>query len=501
MAALLLAATLTPPAAAQPWVANCTPVHVVQAAGTGFSHSWHPDARITLFDDGSSPADDLQRRFGNRRIGFYQVKYPATLGRFSVFGSPGWGAEGTENATYGESVAYGRDDAVREMRTVAKSCPATRFILVGYSQGAHLIGDAAALVAAGQVPFVGPDQIAAVVLFADPGRAPLTPPAQAPRPARLYAPAPFGVRGANFETVQAGGSPLNPAFVGMAGVRPGSFNGLEGKVLSLCNAADMACATPADSPLLAVSRVAMREEWVGPTNAVTGMHIGTLTALLAEGKPLKEALLQSGLSLFDAPFLLSILPEIALILGAADHATVGEAGTPPEQRVAVALMAALPELAKEGATWPYLLSALEGVRRALPAGTEEEPGLAAEAAEWFDVALETMRAVDAAERVYLQLASAGAVPRVPTPTEGRQTFAHSLVAGGMDQLAAATGLDAAMRANPKLVESARIAGDFGPQHMSYYKLGYTDSFSVGGRTGYDYALAWLDEVVAGVLAH
>lgn len=36
--------------------------------------------------------------------------------------------------------------------------------------------------------------------------------------------------------------------------------------------------------------------------------------------------------------------------------------------------------------------------------------------------------------------------------------------------------------------------------MSYYKLGYTDipgGYSVEGRTGYDYVLRWLDEVVEG----
>ncbi|MCP1388090.1 hypothetical protein M5J20_07800 [Corynebacterium sp. TA-R-1] len=87
-AALLVGVgTLAAPAQAQPWVPSCAPIEVIQAAGTGFSHSWHPSARTTLFDDGSSPAHDLQERFGAARVRHYQVKYPATLGRFNAFGA------------------------------------------------------------------------------------------------------------------------------------------------------------------------------------------------------------------------------------------------------------------------------------------------------------------------------------------------------------------------------------------------------------------------------
>ena len=53
LAALTLATLvpLAPVAQAQPWdlvAPSCTPVHVVQAAGTGFSHSWDPSARESL---------------------------------------------------------------------------------------------------------------------------------------------------------------------------------------------------------------------------------------------------------------------------------------------------------------------------------------------------------------------------------------------------------------------------------------------------------------------
>ena len=502
LAALTLVTALapaTPVAQAQPWdlvAPSCTPVHVVQAAGSGFSHSWDPSARESLFDDHSSPAADLTEHFGARTVRTYQVRYPASLGRFSALGSASGGIEGTETATYGESVTLGADDAAREIRTVARNCPRTRFILIGYSQGAHLIGDVAAEIGHGKVAGVGPDQVAAVVLFADPGRSGV----EKQRPlgdAKLYAPAPKGQVARGGELVNGGGSGVVPGRVGLAGERALSFAGLEGKVLSLCNAADMACSTDPDSALRDLADVAMREEVVGPPNAATGMHVLEFSRLMDSGAPFQQAVRESGLSLLDAPTAALIIGEIGLFAQAADRATRAEqAATPAEQLAAVTLMSALPNLAKEGVTWTYLLPALEGLRGAMP---EES-----EAAGWYDVALEAMRATQATERFYLQLASSGVVPRVPTLTEHRQAATHAAVSALMDQVAGAAGLDAAMRnpANANLLASAAQAGDFGPRHMSYYKLGYTDSpggFNIDGQRGYDYVLDWLDDVVRGVL--
>lgn len=499
-AAIALAAALLPAAAASPKAEaislRCHPVHVIQAAGTGFSHSWDPSARETLFDDASSPADDLQTRFGARTVSTFTVKYPATLGRFNVFGSAGNSLEGTEAATYGESVRYGRDVATLEMETVARHCPSTRFVLIGYSQGAHLIGDAAAEAAADRVPGVGPDDIAAVVLFADPARAPLGEPPQPALPSRLYAPPPQGLRGRNFETVQPGGTVIEPTRVGMAGTRRAGFNGLEGKVLSLCNGADMACVTDPNSIIRTIADVAARDEWVGPFNAVTGMRIARLRWLVDAGVPPREALKQSGLSLIDATVVPQIALELQLVLSAAHRHAVAASPTPVEQQAAIAVLAALPELAKEGVTWPWLLPALNAVRGVL--------GDTA-AGAWYEVLLEVFRAVQAVEQMHWRLERVGVLPRTPTGTEGRQVVGRELVVKLCERVIDAADLRPAYEdaANANLVASARLAGDFGPRHMSYYKLGYTDipgGYSVNGQTGYDYALEWLGHVVQGVMA-
>lgn len=317
--------------------------------------------------------------------------------------------------------------------------------MVGYSQGAQVVGDAAAEVAAGRVHGVGPDQIAGVVMFSDPARARLAAPAEPERPSRLYARPPKGVRGANYETVVPGGTTIDPTFVGMAGARTASFNGLGGKILSECNGADMACATPPDSVIRTLADVAMRDEWTGPFNAITGIRVARFQRLLQDGVPVPEAFAQAGFSPIDA----ILVPQ---------------------------------------------LQALYAVRGLLPDA----------AVPAYDLALTTCHAVEAAERLEWLLQRMGALPRSTTGTQRRREVAHAAVSRLSYMLIDAFGLRPAYNdpANANLVASAKIAGDFGPRHMSYSKLGYTDipgGYRVDGQTGYDYAMGWLGDVVRGVI--
>lgn len=491
----VILSTLSPaPASALSITPRCAPVHVLQAAGTGFSHSWDPSARTTLFDDGSSLADDLQRHYGTYTISTFQVPYPASLGRFSALGGIGVGInapaagdandagdagdtgeadipllnlEGTEAATYGESVAIGRDAATAELALKAKRCPSTKFVLIGYSQGAHVMGDAAALAANHRVPGVRPEQIAAVLLVADPARSP----------------ARGGSIGANGERIIGGSSGIIAENVGMSGPRALPFTGLAGRVLSLCHAQDLACSTPPRSLVRVVADVAMRQSLSGPPNSATGLHLAQFAAALAGGASLPDALAASGLSLLDAVLLPQLIMELTLLFDAIGTYTA-TSPTPPEQQMAIALLSALPNLAKEAASPVWISGALDAIDDA--AGQES----------WAGVATEAIRAAFGVETLYAQLSRAGVMPYVPTPSVGRQAFVHQLVSDATAELARHTGLDAAMRhpANAALIHDAQLAGDFGPRHMSYYKLGYTHGpggFLIDGRTGYDYALHWL----------
>ncbi|GAA4741336.1 cutinase family protein [Actinomycetospora chibensis] len=96
------------------------------------------------------------------------------------------------------------------------ACPGSRAMLFGYSQGAHVAGDVAARVGAGQDPRVPADRVLAVGLFGDPARS-------------------AGVR-----TVPAGvtGQGVLPA-------REGGFGALAARTIEVCAPQDPVCATAA----------------------------------------------------------------------------------------------------------------------------------------------------------------------------------------------------------------------------------------------------------------
>lgn len=256
----------------------------------------------------------------------------------------------------------------------------------------------------------------------------------------------------------------------------------------------MACATPPDSVIRTLADVAMRDEWTGPFNAITGIRVARFQRLLQDGVPVPEAFAQAGFSPIDA----ILVPQLALELGEAFVAVVdpsrAASPTPLEQQATIALLAALPELAKEGVAWPWLFQALYAVRGLLPDA----------AVPAYDLALTTCHALEAAERLEWQLQRMGALPQSSTGTQQRREVAHAAVSRLSYLLIDASGLRPAYNdpANANLVASAKIAGDFGPRHMSYYKLGYTDipgGYRVDGQTGYDYAMGWLGDVVRGVV--
>jgi hypothetical protein len=85
---------------------------------------------------------------------------------------------------YDTSAAYGRTAALELLYHYSGT-----FVLAGYSQGADIAGDLAREIAAGRIPGVGRDRLAAVVLIADPKR-----PEGATAPAIPVAPG-YGIAG------------------------------------------------------------------------------------------------------------------------------------------------------------------------------------------------------------------------------------------------------------------------------------------------------------------
>lgn len=146
--AAALAVTAPAPASA----AACTEVHVVAARGTAEDGYL---GRIV----GDPVFAALRNRLPGRSVSSYRVNYPANL----AF----------------NSATTGNRDLVAHVQGQAAACPGQRFVLVGYSQGANVVGNALGTSSFGALvggPVVATlsssvqQRVAAVLLFGYPNR-------------------------------------------------------------------------------------------------------------------------------------------------------------------------------------------------------------------------------------------------------------------------------------------------------------------------------------------
>jgi cutinase len=93
---------------------------------------------------GQAFVESLRSRLGERSVGVYAVNYPASR-------------------NFGSSAPAGRDDVSAHVQSMAVSCPNTRMVLGGYSQGAAVVD----LATAAMPPTVA-DNVAAAALFGGP---------------------------------------------------------------------------------------------------------------------------------------------------------------------------------------------------------------------------------------------------------------------------------------------------------------------------------------------
>jgi cutinase len=144
-----------PPASAQP----CPDVEVIFARGTA-----EPPG---VGGVGQAFVDAVRSQAGSRSVGVYPVNYPAS-GDFS------------DPKAFAATVVEGIRDAGAHMESTAATCPKTRMVLGGYSQGAAVAGFVTSAevppgVPAALVPTPMPlevaDHVAAVTLFGKPSEA------------------------------------------------------------------------------------------------------------------------------------------------------------------------------------------------------------------------------------------------------------------------------------------------------------------------------------------
>jgi cutinase len=124
---------------------DCPDIEVVFARGTNDAPG--------LGNVGGAFVDALRGKVGGRSVGAYAVNYPATFDFLAAAG--------------------GANDASAHIQYMVNTCPNTRLVLGGYSQGAAVID----VISAVPIPAVGfdnplppnaPDHVAAIAVFGNP---------------------------------------------------------------------------------------------------------------------------------------------------------------------------------------------------------------------------------------------------------------------------------------------------------------------------------------------
>lgn len=143
-----------------------------------------------------------------------------------------------QEMSYDDSRNEGFGRISEEMKATHEACPATRFILVGFSQGAVIAGDLASEIGQGRGP-VPAEFIAGVTLIAD-GR-------QEDGVGQLVGNQANRGVGAEIALNPVSGviQPIVPGAT-MRGPRPGGFGELNGRVNNLCAPSDHVCDAPRD---------------------------------------------------------------------------------------------------------------------------------------------------------------------------------------------------------------------------------------------------------------
>jgi hypothetical protein len=234
---------------------SCTPIKMIVVPGTWETTSnADPDTAAGMLRGVTEP---LERRFGSR-ISSYWVGYHATA--FD------------QGKTYNDSKQTGIDAARAAMTQIARDCPGTRFVGLGFSQGADVNGDVAAAIGAGRGP-VPPAAYIAGGGVADPGR---------------------GTRGeVNL------GDPL-PGTRGIAGPRPQGFGALSGKVANVCLKGDLYCALPKENELTATLGTVLSRVGVANMQQSAQDELATDLGTTSQGRPADLATVPTGLKTLAA---------------------------------------------------------------------------------------------------------------------------------------------------------------------------------------------------------
>jgi hypothetical protein len=168
----------------------------------------------------------LGQQFGASRVQTFTVPYTAQ------FHNP-LGAD--NQMSYNDSRAQGTQAALKALTDMNTKCPLTSYVLIGFSQGAVIVGDIASDIGNGRGP-VDDDLVLGVTLIAD-GR-------RQQDVGKGIGPNPPG-EGAEITLHEI--PMLSGLGLTMTGARPDGFGVLNDKTNEICAQGDLICAAPAEA--------------------------------------------------------------------------------------------------------------------------------------------------------------------------------------------------------------------------------------------------------------
>lgn len=230
----------------------------------------------------STPEDDPQNPTSHENALLLQITRPLQAAydeaQLKVWTTPYVAQFRNINAlhekSYDDSRQEGYAAVSAEMTSTLEQCPATKFILVGFSQGAVISGDIASDIAAGRGP-VPADAIVGVHLIAD-GRM--------QRDVGTLV-ADHNITGAGAEiALQSVNTLIQPIVPGasMRGPRPDGFGALNEQVFNFCAPTDLVC----DAPVGAINALDRARDMLA-ANAIHAQY-ATNRDLFTDGQTVPE---------------------------------------------------------------------------------------------------------------------------------------------------------------------------------------------------------------------
>jgi hypothetical protein len=225
---------------------------------------------------------------GDKRADAYTLPYNSGF-RVLVSNNP-------KEKSFDQSVAQGTQALEDVMKRTAEECPATKYFLVGYSQGAVVAGDVANAIGNGDQAAVPADRMLGVVLLSDARRQP-----------GVGQDTGTKVGGVGIEVALKNSPflPLVSAFGGftMQGAREGGFGKLHDQVFEICGTGDQICDVDPAIAQNASAQAQLPGELLGASGHHLEVHTGYGTTAYwksDDGKPAVDWIKDKALSLIEA---------------------------------------------------------------------------------------------------------------------------------------------------------------------------------------------------------